>query len=313
MQIRSLSIFVSLAENNCDFSIHRDLGIPRSTLWAYIDEIESATGLKLINRKKQNNSLTDEAKVFLTFAKRVVRMFEEGVSYVKSLSEGPAPFGEILIATTSAVGSSWLMPSLKDFYIKFPHIRLRVLAEDAIAPSTERLADIILRPIDEKKFLKKHWSLAYTFGLFASPGYLKKAGTPSTAQDLLNHAILAYGENSFSYVPDIDWHVRGRWGNLPKLTPYITINSTTSLYQAAVADLGICSAFIHAHKFYGGKLVRILPEFEGPTVRTYFCTKMDMSFQKRTNVKIFSHYFSTYLKNMGVQIQEEASSEDAQE
>jgi DNA-binding transcriptional LysR family regulator len=304
LNIRSLRALVKLGENGCDFGIHKQLGIPRSTLWACINEIERETGLRFVVRKKQNNILTEEGKDFLPYAKRMIKIFEEGIEQATN-SESETPSGEIIISTTTAIASSWLMESICSFQESYPKIHLKIIADDYISTTTEMVADILMRPISEKDFLVRRWSIAYTLALWASPQYLEKYGTPEKPSDLLTHSILGYGEHVFSYSPDIDWHLKGRWCDLPRLTPSLTINSTKALYAAAQQGIGICSAALSSNVFYHGNLVRVLPEIEGPTVCSYFCTKKEMSQKLERNVSIFNSFFLNYLKKMGVVINDE--------
>ena len=44
---------------------------------------------------------------------------------------------------------------------------------------------------------------------------------------------LCYGEYEFSYFEDVNWHLKGKKFNLPKLTPSLSINSTGALYRAS--------------------------------------------------------------------------------
>lgn len=303
MNIRSLRALVKLGENNCDFSIHKQLGIPRSTLWAYIDELEKETGLTLVARKKQNNTLTEEGRNFIPYAQRVIRVFEEGIENASS-PESDSPSGEVVIATTAAIGASWLLPSIKTFQELFPKIRIRIIADDYISTTTELMADILLRPIAEKDFLLRHWSVPYQMALWASPKYLEKHGVPQKPSDLLNHSVLGYGEYTFSYFVDVDWHLKGRVADLPRLNPRLTINSTTSLYIAAQQEIGICSAAVQSNLFYSPDpqtaLVRVLPEIWGPKVSVYFCTKKEASSALARNVGIFNDFFLKYLNDLGV-------------
>jgi len=299
--IRNLNAFVRLAENNCDFSIHKQLGIPRSTLWSYISDLERETSLHLIIRKKQNNLLTEEAKAFLPFAIRIVRLFEEGVAQAK-LKNDIVPEGEILISTTYSMANSWIMPSIKSFQEFYPKIKLRVIASDFIDTSTEMIADILFRPLQPKDFLIRKWHFSHHLCLLASPDYLASRGVPQTPQDLKKHALIGYGKHIFSYCPEIDWHLKGRWPNFPKLSPLITINSTFSIYKAALEGLGICSNSLEANWFYKEKLIRVLPHITGPIINVYFSTKKIMSPNLEKNVKIFNNFFANYLKNLGINI-----------
>lgn len=302
MNIRSLRAFVKLSENSCDFGIHTQLGIPRSTLWAHINDLERETALTLVLRKKQNNVLTEAGKSFLPYAQQLIKLFDEGVVQSQE-SDNDEPEGEIVISTTYSMANSWIMPSIKRFQEFYPKIKLRLIASDLVDTATEMISDILFRPIGKKDFLTREWSFSYTFCLMASPDYLRVAGVPQTPKDLLDHSMIGYGEHVFSYCPEIDWHLKGRWPGFPKLAPKITINSTYSIYKAALEGLGICSNPLESNLFYKGKLVRVLPKVFGPSVRAHFCTKKNMSQKLARNIQIFNNFFANYLKNLGVKIE----------
>jgi hypothetical protein len=141
---------------------------------------------------------------------------------------------------------------------------------DAIDTATEMIADIVFRPIAEKDFLIRHWYFSYNLCLFASPDYLENHGIPESPSDLTKHSVIGYGEHVFSYCPEIDWHLKGRWPGFPKLHPKVTINSTLSLYQAV-----------------------------------YFATKRDASQKLERNVQIFNNFFVNHLKNLGIEVKNE--------
>ena len=75
MIMKSIYIFVKLAETNCDFNVHKALGIPRSSMWSYISDLEKDLGKKLINRKKQSLSFTSAVKDFIPFAYKIYETY----------------------------------------------------------------------------------------------------------------------------------------------------------------------------------------------------------------------------------------------
>lgn len=301
MNVDTLRAFIKLAENDCDFGIHKELGIPRSSLWTLIDDLERQTGLQLVLRKKRHNTFTEEAERFLPFALQIVTLFERGLEEANSGHAGE-PAGEVLISTTSAIASTFLMPSIKTFRKLYPHLNLRIVADDYISSSTEWMADILLRPIERKDHLDYKWHLTYQHALFASASYLAQNGVPERSEDLVKHTVIGYGERPFSYFPDIDWHLKGRWSDLPRLTPSMTINSTASIYIAASQGMGICSATQVSNLFYEGALIPVLPHIKGPMVRSYFCTKRKMGAKLRRNVDVFRKFFEEYLRKLNVEI-----------
>ncbi|MBL0941978.1 MAG: LysR family transcriptional regulator [Alphaproteobacteria bacterium] len=293
-----------MAKNQCDFKSHIILGIPRSTMWAHVTELENETGLKLINRRKQLSSFTKEGLDFIPFAQKIHDTYEEALNTAKQPEEREAE-GEILIATTQAMGVTWLVPSIKEFNFLYPRLRVNIVADDAISKQLELSADILLRPLGNSVEAKKLWHITYHHGLFASEEYLDKAGTPKKPEDLLNHCIMGYGEYEYTYFGDINWHLSGKW-KLPKLNPTLTINSTTSLFMGAKEGIGICSSTIESNKIYNKRLIRVLPNIDGPIVKTFFAMKTEVNQIKMKNILIFKNFIEEYIAQMGMKIENEA-------
>ena len=306
MKIKALKTLLFLAENDCNFSGHKILGIPRSTMWSHISELEAETGLKLIERRKQNSSFTEEGRTFIPYAARIVKTYEEGLTQAKS-PDNDLIEGTIVVSMTNAIAFTWSMQSIKDFHSKYPNLRVNIIAEDLVSKHIENSADILLRPIGNNPNLVKKWHIGYHHGLYASKDYLARMGVPQTSDDLLGgHSIMGYGEHEFSCFEDINWHLKGKWG-LPKLTPTLTINSTSALFLAAAEGIGICSAAVEACQYYGMNLVRVLPQVDGPVSKTYFCTKANVSPSMQRNIDIFRIFFEQYATAMGIKIHYESN------
>ncbi len=124
---------------------------------------------------------------------------------------------------------------------------------------------------------------------------------PTTPVDLLSHRIIGYGEYKFSYYDDINWHLKGQNG-LPKLKPFLTINSTAAIFDAARRGLGIASLSLEASKVYEYELVRLLPQIAGPTVKTCFCIKKSATGRKLKSINVFKDYFEKFLTQHDVEL-----------
>ncbi len=301
MKMQSIYVFVKLAESNCDFSVHKMLGIPRSSMWSYITDLEKTLGKKLINRKKQHLSFTAAGEEFIPYAYKIYQTYEESLANTQNVEDG-AIEGDIIVSTTSAVGFQWSMESIKELYSRYPHLRLHISASDVITRDEENACDVLIRPLGDSDIFEKIWCTTYIHGLFASQSYIDQMGMPKTPEDLLFHRIIGYGEHKFTCFDDINWHLKGHGYGLPKLKPSLTINSTRANYEAATHGLGICSTSHQSNDGYHGKLVRVLPNIVGPTVKTYFCVKKDMAGRKLRNINIFRTYFENYVKQLGTEI-----------
>jgi len=301
MRMHSIYVFVKLAESNCDFNVHKALGIPRSSMWYSISDLEKTLKRQLINRKKQGLTFTAAGEEFISHAYKIYQAYEESLINTQN-AETDTVEGEILISTTTAIALHWSMNSMKILYSEFPNLHLHITSSDTITKDEENASDVLIRPFDDSENFKKVWYTTYKNGLFASREYLQKMGMPKTPDDLLAHRIIGYGEHKFSYFDDINWHLKGIGYGLPKLKPILTINSTKAIFDAAVNGLGICSSPIESKNIYKSELVQIFPEITGPTVNTYFCFKKSATGRRLRNINVFKNYFENHLKNLGMSI-----------
>ncbi|MBX9804440.1 MAG: LysR family transcriptional regulator [Alphaproteobacteria bacterium] len=299
MRIKALKTFIYLAETGCDFDGHKALGIPRSNMWNHINEIESETGLKLIQRQRGNSFLTKEGAAFAPIARKMYNTYEEGLQNIVK-EESREIEGNIIISTTMAVATGWLMSCIKDFHTNYPNLKLNVIADDCLQRNVEAGADILFRPIGNNPDLIKKWHLTYEHGLFASEEYLKKKGVPKVPEDLKNHCMMGYGTHEFTHFEEINWHLKGKSWGLPKLVPTLTINSTSSMFSAAEQGIGICSFPVDSNVFYKGNLMRVLPQIKGPIIKAYFCTKQNASASMQKSTYVFQRFFEKYLESIGV-------------
>ncbi len=300
MRIESVYTFVKIAENNCDFSVHKMLGMPRATMWSHISDLEKSLGRQLINRKKQGLSFTAAGEEFIPYARQLYQIYEESLTSTNQTEDSQVG-GDLIISTTLGNLIAWSMESIKKLYAELPHLRLHITASDFLSKEEENTADILIRPFGDSDNFLKLWGIVYHHGLFASQEYIEKMGLPQSAEDLLSHRIIGFGEHKFSYFDDINWHLKGQNG-LPKLKPFLTINSTTAIFDAARHGLGIGSVPIEASKVYNYELVRVLPEIIGPTVGTYFCVKKSAAGRKLNTINAFEEYFRKYLKQHDIDI-----------
>jgi DNA-binding transcriptional LysR family regulator len=300
MKMQSIYVYVKLAENNCDFRVHKLLGIPRSSMWANISDLEKSLGKKLVNRKKQGLSFTAAGEEFIPYAQKIYQTYEESLASA-SATDASQIGGDLIISTTIASAHLWSMESIKKLYFESPHLRLHIVASDSLAREEENSSDILIRPYEDSDIFTKVWFTQYRHGLFASREYIEQMGMPKTPEDLATHRLVGYGEHKFSYFDDINWHLKGQDYGLPKLKPFLTINSTKAIYDAARHGLGICSISLESNEVYGSELVRILPDITGPTVRSFFCVKKSATGQKLNSINMFRAYYEKYLLEQGVQ------------
>lgn len=302
MKTKSLRTLLYLAENNCNFGISKIIGIPRSTMWSHIDELEKDLGVQLISRQKQNSHFTKEGLVFIPFAKQILNDLQNGINAIND-EEIDTNRGKIIIATTKAVTNSWITDSICKFYNEHPDLQVAIISDDKYTKNIEHTADILLRPlINVPDDFEARWGISYTNGLYASPDYLKQNGNPKTPNDLKKHSIIGYGDEEFHGFEEVNWHIKGKNYGLPKLQPTLTINSTSAIYSAAAKGIGICSTTNLSDSVYSNNLIRVLPDIVGPCVKLYCCLRKDLNKTTHNNLMVFEKFFVNYLMKIGIKI-----------
>jgi DNA-binding transcriptional LysR family regulator len=99
--------------------------------------------------------------------------------------------------------------------------------------------------------------------LIATPGYLKKNGTPKTPQDLVDHNCILYAYLSTGN----EWVFHGKDGEIRvKVSGTLRANNGEAIKQAVMADLGIAAspAWLIQEDLKAGKVQEILRDFAPP-------------------------------------------------
>lgn len=295
MKIEHLKTLIALYNNNCDPAVHIKIHLKRPTLWQHIDLLEQYLGIKLIERRKQQNQFTAEGLAFIPSAIKAVEILENVTAKIIHSQKIQHQELVLKISCTRATAETWIIESLRNINNSFPHLTLDIHAEDYVEKSSLETFDVLIRPTEDFKNFKELWSLEYNFALFASADYLDTRGYPEKASDLIDHTIIAYGQPSFSDLEDINWHLKGEKYHLPPLKPKIFINSTSAIFKLALLGVGICSVPTESSYIYGQHLVHVLPQISGPSFTIKVMVKNESIAEENKKVSIL--HFLDCLKN----------------
>src|ERR1700736_5268422 len=88
MELRHLRYFVSVAEALSFTKAAQKLNTAQPSLTRQIKDLEDELGVRLLNRTKQQATLTDEGRSFLADAKRLLALAAETVASLRRLNSG---------------------------------------------------------------------------------------------------------------------------------------------------------------------------------------------------------------------------------
>lgn len=291
MDWNKLKIFYYVAKNENLSNAAKEINISQSSVSRHIIHLEQRLKLQLFERKSTGLALTTQGEILYQTVKRIM---DELTTTQHYLRETPSEIQGILrVEATNSLVNSWLVYYLGEFNARFPEINLRIIGDDHLSPPDTTQIEVSLRPYiqENNEGLIQERLMTWHLKLYAHPSYLANFGIPQNVSELENHRVLSFGEDHDIVKPydEVNWLLRLS----PKpLKPYICINSSYGLFQAAEAGLGIVSLSQESPLLQSSRLISILPEVVGPKIDIYYVYPKALSNFKRVNV------FKDFLKEV---------------
>ncbi len=266
----------------------RKLYISPSKLSKQISWLEQELETKLLHRSTRQLSLTDSGNRLYEKASYLLSELTEIKNDVNSEIEEPSGCIRLYITITSI--SSYVLSLVIKFLQLYPKLSFKIyVCTDLITSLTEENFDIAITPVkfDELKYSSEKFVESKT-GIFGSPKYLKKNGTPRTLDELLLHNCVS------STNPTI---VQNRW-QAGKRSIYLSgnleINDFQLSKQATLAGFCLFSVpyFTIKKELKNKQLVPILTQLESPVVTVYITHPKQVDNSRK--IKLFTDFL---LKN----------------
>ncbi|HPF23120.1 MAG TPA: LysR family transcriptional regulator [Hyphomonas sp.] len=273
-----LRSFHAAAEAGSLTSAGDRLGISQSAVSRQIAALEETLGVSLFQRHARGLVLTDAGH---TLFRSTMEMAQAAASANTALrDQQETPQGELIVSAPVAFGSTWLVPRLGGFVKKHPdlHLDLRLDDKDYDLLKLEAECAIRLWAADKADLIQRKLGTVAT-NLYAAPEYLKANGMPRTPQDLDNHRIIAYGDES-SPLHEMSFACRVGRDDAPPRPATLKVNNVFAMLRAVDAGLGIADV----PEYMAGtmpRLVKVLPENVGPVFDLYFIYPSDLRRSKR--------------------------------
>lgn len=240
-------------------------GVVPSVVTKRLAALEARMRLKLFHRTTRHVSPTAEGEALCERAGHLLEGFRIAEAELRERQSEPS--GLVRIAATFGFGRLWVGPALADFQAAHPQVQVQLQL-------TEQLPDLAAEGLDGAVWL---WSVrgqraAEWQGrrlarnqrvLAASPGYLRKHGTPSTPAQLAQHDCLVVREHDQRF--DM-WHLqkeRDRSEVRVRVQGPLSSNSGELVRDWCLAGRGVMlrSLWDIAPQLASGSLVRVLPGY----------------------------------------------------
>jgi DNA-binding transcriptional LysR family regulator len=256
------------------------LNLSQSAVSRQVHTLEESLGLSLFHRHARGLILTESGELLY---RNVHEVFQRLAMTEAMLTESKEqPQGPLKISTTTAFGSTWLTPNMKEFIELYPDVDVSLVLTESDLDLGMREADCAIRfqPPTQPDLIQRHLKTVRS-RLFAAPMYLKQHGTPQTVDDLDGHLII-YGSDGPLPSATINWIMDARLTD-KELRPVLRVNNIYAMYRAVVSGLGIAALPAYMARL-SNELVNVLSHIEGPHTDVYFIYPEEMRQSKRISV-----------------------------
>lgn len=257
-RLNEMQAFVTVVDQGGFTDAARKLGISKSAVSKHVAALEDRLGARLLNRTTRRVSPTEIGLAFYDRAIRVLSEAEDAEAMVSSMQE--APRGELRVTAPVSFGLRRVTPAVSAFLKTYPDISVHMVLDDRFVELVAEGYDVAIRIGDLADSTLHARRLAdVTLHIAASPDYLRARGTPRTIQDLTEHELLHYSNQSSGNF----WRLNGPNGEERQIRAggRLTVNNGDALMQAALDGIGIglVPDFIIGDALETGKLVELLP------------------------------------------------------
>jgi DNA-binding transcriptional LysR family regulator len=261
VDLNQTRVFVEVVRAGGFASAARRLGVPKSTVSARVQALETRLGAQLLKRSTRQLTLTVEGRAYFA-------QVEEAVDAIVQAEAASAPDAGVLsglIRFTAPLEfpRDVLSAALISFQSQHPKVKFELLLSNEMVDLVRDNVDLGLRfgdPGGAGLIIRKLGQSR--FGFFASPAYVARRGRPRDVADLVAHDRLAYSaaDGSRSLL------VEGAEGGRPDAT--IVSNNLALLRELAAGGAGVVALPepMVEREVKAGRLVRLLDGWEGPPI-----------------------------------------------
>ena len=264
LEPNDLLLFAGVADEESFSRAAARIGLPKSTLSRRIAALEAQLGERLLLRTTRKLTLTDFGRSILEHAHQVVNEVEAATSLAQHRQSQPS--GRLRVSMPGDLANIVLAPMLARFLHEHPAVQMEIDLSPRRVDLIGENFDLAIRmgKLDDDAMLVARQLAVFTVGLYASPGYLKKHGTPKHPKGLAEHATLRLLQLSGEAAV---WHLN-QGNEQISLAPAqrAAINSPELLIRLACHVGGIAAVPDHFAYIYmqSGELVPVLPDWSLP-------------------------------------------------
>ena len=272
------------------------LNLSQSAISRQIGALEEDLQVALFHRHARGLLLTEQGEILF---KTVSDIFSRLSAAENALLESKErPRGPLKITAPVAIGTAWLTPHMREFTDLYPEITVTLLVDDRELDLTMREADVAIRlfPAKHPDMVQKHLTNLQN-SAYASNEYLRTHGVPKKPQDLQQHKLITFSEDSRLPFAEVNWILKAGAAHHEERPSVFKINSLFGILKAVESGIGIGGLPDYMAQTLPN-VSKVLPELKGPVTDVYFIYSVELRNSKR--LKVFKDFLIRKLAEDGL-------------
>ncbi|HEV7317301.1 MAG TPA: LysR family transcriptional regulator [Ensifer sp.] len=258
-RIELFRIFTRVVESASFTRAADTLGLPRSSVSAAVQTLETRLGTRLLHRTTRKVAPTQDGAAFYERCLRLILDMDEAENLFRRGATGPT--GRLRVDLPSRIGRLIVAPALPEFLARYPGIDIDLGMTDRAVHLIEESVDCALRvgPLADSGLIARPFGSLRLINV-ASPDYLERHGTPATPGDLQGHFAVNYASPSSGRVEEWEWIEAGEVRSV-QVPGRVSVNSAEGSIACCLAGLGLIQipAFDVIDHLRDGNLVEVMP------------------------------------------------------
>ena len=254
IDLNQVNTFIRVVEDGSFTSAAAKLGLPKSSVSRAVTALEKSLGVRLLQRTTRALHLTEAGRTWFQQARPALTSLADSAASVSAL--GTEPRGRVRMSAPPD-SEELLSGFVADFRKRYPNVQVDLsfsarhvdlVAEGfdlALRAGELKDSSLVVRRIHESRL-----------GLYASPAYLRRRGTPRTLADVAEHDCIVMNAPSGRGT----WRLTGPGDVQESVDVSVAIGTDTMQFagRMAVAGMGIAMLPEHVAARAPG-LKRVLP------------------------------------------------------
>lgn len=260
----AMQAFARVVETGSFTKAAATLHMSKTSVTQLVQQLEARLRVRLLNRTTRKVNVTADGAAYY---ERVVRLLADVDDAETSLSSASmAPRGRLRVDVPSPFARMLLIPALPAFYARYPEIQLTLGVSDRIIDIIGENVDCVVRggEITDQSLIARHVG-DLQLGIYATPGYLQRAGTPTHPRELEaagHHTVGFLWSRTGKALPYAMWRDEERIGAQGR--PLLIVDDGNAYLAAGLAGLGMLwlPHYMAKPHLASGELVRLFEDWQ---------------------------------------------------